>query len=627
MKQKRDYIVIILIVLMVGASFFTVYTASTKKMSGNVEQRAYDELDDSVKNHAAYISQSIDHKFDVLETLASYLGAKEEIKFAERTDLTDAVVLKNHLCMLGFSDINGDAVSYEGQDLGNISDREYFQKVMRWSKGENAVVYMSKTALVDEPRIIFSVPVVHQNSLVGLVFAAMELPDFNDMLVSDNFGGSEVIFVTDSSGTVIMKNENGDKHITGSNIFDDHFLKAEDISTTVENVTSTMQAGRSGHFSLSHKEKEYVAYTPLGINDWYVFSMVDASVINEKYSANQQRFQNTIQTFKIASAFSMFCVIALAVILLLRLRKESTFLQAQQKQYQALTKKALSSVIESMPGCVGSWIIQNDDVLLLEANDNYLSLLEISAKKALGQSVTLGFPELEKSKLLDSFHSAVMNKEPLELTTLVRRKNGEDYRVRIEAEFYDTLGGNSVYLVILSDNTELFAEPVEAMRSLPLPELPQVDAEMKPAGSGKKVFARTFGYFDLFVDGKPLHFTSSNGKELLAILIDRNGGTLTTEEAISLLWEDEPAGEKQMARYRRLAARLKETLQEAGIEDILISQHGVRSIDTSKVTCDYWEVLNGNEEYRATFQGTYMLNYTWAEETAAYLEQLLDKSK
>lgn len=616
MKQKRDYIVVILIVLMVGASFFTAYTASTTKMSGNVEQRAYDELDDSVKNHAVYISQSIDQKFDVLETLASYLGAKEEIKFAERTDLTDAVVLQNHLCMLGFSDINGDAVSYEGQDLGNISDREYFQKVMRWSKGENAVVYMSKTALVDEARIIFSVPVVHQNSLVGLVFAAMELPDFNDMLVSDNFGGSEIIFVTDASGTVIMKNENGDKHITGSNIFDDHFLQAEYISTTAETVTATMQAGKSGHFSLFHEEKEYVAYVPLGINDWYVFSMVEASVINVKYSANKQQFQNTIQILKIASAFSLFCLIVLAASLLIRMRKEKAALQAQ-----------LSSVIESMPGCVGSWLFRNDDVLLLEANDDYLSLLEISAKKALGQSVTLGFPELEKSKLLDSFRSAVMNKESLEFTTHVRRKSGEEYRVQIEAGFYDTVDGDSVYLVILTDITELFAETENATGILPLLELPQVAAEMKPAGSGKKVFARTFGYFDLFVDGKPLHFTSSNGKELLAILIDRNGGTLTTEEAISLLWEDEPAGEKQMARYRRIAARLKETLQEAGIEDILISRHGVRSIDTSKVTCDYWEVLNGNEEYRATFQGTYMLNYTWAEETTAYLEQFLDKTR
>lgn len=616
MKQKRDYIIIILIILLVGANSLLAYTASTKKMSGNVERRVYDELDDSVKNHAAYISQSINQKFDVLETLTSYLGAKDEIRFAERRDLTDAVVLQNHICMLGFADLNGDAVSCEGQDLGNISDRDYFQNTLFWSKGVNTITYMSKTALVDEPRIIFSVPVIHQNNMVGLVFAAMELPDFNNMLVSDNFGGGEVIFVTDSSGTVIMKNENGDKHITGSNIFDDHFLQSENISTTAETVTATMQAGKSGHFSLLHEEKEYVAYTPLGINDWYVFSMVDASVINAKYSANQQQFQNTIQIFRIASAFSLFCLIVLAASLLIRMRKEKAALQAQ-----------FSSVIEGMPGCVGSWISRNDDVLLLEANDDYLSLLEISAKKALGQSVTLGFPELEKSKLLDSFRSAEMNKDPLEFTTLVRRKNGEEYRVRIEAEFYDTQDGASVYLVILTYITEPFAEPVEAMGSLPLPELPQVDAEMKSAGSGKKVFARTFGYFDLFVDGKPLHFTSSNGKELLAILIDRNGGTLTTEEAISLLWEDEPAGEKQMARYRRLAARLKETLQEAGIEDILISRHGVRSIDTSKVTCDYWEVLNGNEEYRETFQGTYMLNYTWAEETAAYLEQLLDKSK
>lgn len=137
------------------------------------------------------------------------------------------------------------------------------------------------------------------------------------------------------------------------------------------------------------------------------------------------------------------------------------------------------------------------------------------------------------------------------------------------------------------------------------------------------VFARTFGYFDLFVNGVPLHFTNPKEKELLAILIDRNGGTLSAAEGISILWEDEPAGEKQLTRYRKLASRLSCTLKEAGCEDIVITNHGVRHIDVTRLECDYYEALNGSEKYQNLFQGTYMLNYTWAEETVAALDRLL----
>ncbi len=52
--------------------------------------------------------------------------------------------------------------------------------------------------------------------------------------------------------------------------------------------------------------------------------------------------------------------------------------------------------------------------------------------------------------------------------------------------------------------------------------------------------ARTFGYFDLFVDERPVMFKSAKAKELLAVLVDRQGGTVTTDQIIGTLWEDRP---------------------------------------------------------------------------------------
>jgi PAS domain S-box-containing protein len=133
------------------------------------------------------------------------------------------------------------------------------------------------------------------------------------------------------------------------------------------------------------------------------------------------------------------------------------------------------------------------------------------------------------------------------------------------------------------------------------------------------VFARTFGHFDLFVHGVPVIFSGAKEKELMALLIDRKGGTLTSSEAISYLWPDEDMNVKLSNRYRKLAMKLKNTLTKYGIEHILINNHGIRSIDVSAVTCDCYEMLAGNEKYSKVFSNSYMTDYSWSEETLARL--------
>jgi PAS domain S-box-containing protein len=135
----------------------------------------------------------------------------------------------------------------------------------------------------------------------------------------------------------------------------------------------------------------------------------------------------------------------------------------------------------------------------------------------------------------------------------------------------------------------------------------------------KGIFARTFGHFDLFVDGIPVVFSNAKEKELMALLIDRNGGTLSPHEAISYLWEGETITDKLSTRYRKLAMTLKNTLTKYGIEHILIYNRGVRSIDVSAITCDYYELISGNDKYKSLFHNAYMSDYSWAEDTLATL--------
>lgn len=133
------------------------------------------------------------------------------------------------------------------------------------------------------------------------------------------------------------------------------------------------------------------------------------------------------------------------------------------------------------------------------------------------------------------------------------------------------------------------------------------------------VFIRTFGYFDVFVGETPIPFRNQKSKELLALLVDRKGGYLSSQEAIGFLWEDEAVNSVTLARYRKVALRLKTTLEAYGIADIIDCVNGKRRIVPTKVRCDLYDYLSDADTFGSTFKGSYLTNYSWGEYTLAEL--------
>ncbi len=135
----------------------------------------------------------------------------------------------------------------------------------------------------------------------------------------------------------------------------------------------------------------------------------------------------------------------------------------------------------------------------------------------------------------------------------------------------------------------------------------------------RNVFIRTFGRFEVFLNDRPVEFSSSKAKEMLALLVDRKGGIVSTEEMLTYLWEDKPDNDRSRNLCRKVAQRLHNQLEEYGIDDIVVRHNRGRSLDTGKVSCDYYQYLAG--ENKAEFRGEYMTNYSWAEDTLASLLQ------
>ena len=141
-----------------------------------------------------------------------------------------------------------------------------------------------------------------------------------------------------------------------------------------------------------------------------------------------------------------------------------------------------------------------------------------------------------------------------------------------------------------------------------------------PVQTGSGIYIRTFGFFEVFIDGEALLIQNAKAKELLALLVDRRGAVVSQGDIISCLWENEPVSKVTLARLRKTAMLLRNALREHGVEDLLESRKGLRRVNTKKARCDLWDYLSHKPEYQHLYRGTYMANYSWGELTIDELE-------
>lgn len=132
--------------------------------------------------------------------------------------------------------------------------------------------------------------------------------------------------------------------------------------------------------------------------------------------------------------------------------------------------------------------------------------------------------------------------------------------------------------------------------------------------SEKKIRVKAFGNFEVFAGGIPVHFHREKAKELLALLIDRQGASLTTEQMAAILWEDRNYTPSLKSQLTGIISCLRKDLRAVGAEEILIKTWGHLAVDQSRVACDAWDWIAKKPEARKLFLGEYMSQYYWAEE-------------
>lgn len=128
----------------------------------------------------------------------------------------------------------------------------------------------------------------------------------------------------------------------------------------------------------------------------------------------------------------------------------------------------------------------------------------------------------------------------------------------------------------------------------------------------KKLTAKCFGHFDVYINGKTMSFSRQKGKELLAYLICLNGAAASRGEISANLFEGSSEA-KGYERLKKAVQSLKKDLDKHGLSDVLVHSRNAYAVNTALIDCDYYDYLDRKPASKASYPGQFMSQYSWAE--------------
>jgi two-component SAPR family response regulator len=142
----------------------------------------------------------------------------------------------------------------------------------------------------------------------------------------------------------------------------------------------------------------------------------------------------------------------------------------------------------------------------------------------------------------------------------------------------------------------------------------------------KKLRVITFGNFVVYKDkDELLHFTRTASKEIFAYLIDCCGYPVTTSEIAEDVLEKDL--DKQISKnLSKIIKSMMDDLEKAGYPDVIIKQNRQIQINKNRVSCDFYDALNGDVSALNSYHGEYLIDYSWAElsESAARIRSMIN---
>ncbi len=331
-KSLKSVLSIILIFL------FTIISFSDFAFKTNVQEEENNKV--NLKEISLQSSNAIKIKLDsslsFIKSVANMVSYFDTIDKPEIIPLLASISKESDFQRISIVSPDGTSHTSDGKII-NVSNYQYFKKAIN---GESNISEIVKSPIDGKDTFVIATPIFNKNNKVmGILYGSYYNDKLAEFIDITSFNSEGYIDIFESSGQFVLKSLHTNKLIKSSSNIYDIFKKASfDDDYNYKKIYEDTKSNKSGFVSYEYKgENHYATYTPIGVNDWYVLSVIPQYTVRKNIDKINQL------------AFSLiFKVFLLFVILIIYI-----FYKNNKSQKHILkANKEISSITNSIPGGV-----------------------------------------------------------------------------------------------------------------------------------------------------------------------------------------------------------------------------------------------------------------------------------
>ena len=271
--MKNNFIKYIIISCLLIILILTGFSIYSNNLNNKLNEQIKIMLSEIGNQNKLVVASEINKQQDLVNQLALTLSSKnldEEI-----IPLLQNIYDTNDYKNVGI--VARDKTIYITRDKVEVKNENYYDEL----ENKDSVIVLDKDPINNQMSIFIGEGIQNKEALV---FYSYDLYNLVNKLSVPSFNGNGYTYIVDNKGNKILKSDNPTSFYEFDNIFDAMIdADKENINQvlTLEQDFKNLKSDTILFYNDSYKQ---MYYTPLGINDWYILTVVPVTTIDNIYN-------------------------------------------------------------------------------------------------------------------------------------------------------------------------------------------------------------------------------------------------------------------------------------------------------------------------------------------------------
>lgn len=280
--KQIDYLAVISILIMIGT--FLVFRICYSKVYDLILAKDVEQMVLTSRFVTKLVEREIENKTSELNASAKLFRQYDADSKEQAAEQLELLCGELDFEEAGIFSLQGAALDNRGESF-QLEDDRLLEAITQKED------YISHS-LDGTDRLVLAAPILNlENEVVGGIWGHYRIENISES-IELNSDSHRYFQIIDNSGAYISDSSNIHVLTQENNIWEE--LKRYELSddTTIQKIQQDVAQGNSGQFYFSYQGAgRYVAYEPLGINNWYVFSVLIEDYLSEYVSDIEMIFR------------------------------------------------------------------------------------------------------------------------------------------------------------------------------------------------------------------------------------------------------------------------------------------------------------------------------------------------